>query len=56
LNLCIIGRIGFTAIMSAVVRTIAPSGAAMRMMRPEATELRTKRIQRAAGRSPVNRP
>src|ERR1700675_500907 len=34
----------------------APSGAVMPTMRPDATGLRTKRTQRAALRSPVNRP
>src|ERR1700682_325191 len=34
----------------------APSGAVMPTMRPEATGLRIKRTQRAALRSPVNRP
>src|SRR5580704_8347377 len=34
----------------------APSGAVMPTMRPEATGLRMKRTQRAALRSPVNRP
>src|SRR6266511_5719532 len=35
---------------------VAPWGATIRLIRPEATELLTKRTQRAAGRSPVNRP
>src|SRR5215468_6268059 len=35
---------------------VAPSGATIRLIRPDATELLTKRTQRAAGRSPVNRP
>src|SRR3954451_20566858 len=36
--------------------TVTPWGAVIRLMRPAATELRTNRTQRAAGRSPVKRP
>jgi hypothetical protein len=54
--LCNIGWIGFTAERSAAVMTVAPSGAEIRLIRPAATELRTKRTQHAAGRSPVKRP
>src|SRR5262249_33019759 len=50
------GWIGFTAASSAAVTIVAPSGAAIRLIRPDATELLTNRTQRAAGRSPVNRP
>src|SRR5262245_42510891 len=35
---------------------VAPFGATIRLIRPEATELLTNRTHRAAGRSPVNRP
>src|SRR5262249_35240770 len=50
------GWIGFTAASSAAVTIVAPWGATIRLIRPEATELLTNRTHPAAGRSPVNRP
>src|SRR5262249_56537198 len=50
------GWTGFTAASPAAVTLVAPWGATVRLLRPEATALLTNRTHRAAGRSPVNRP
>src|ERR1700722_5834201 len=47
---------GRNAVTSVPVTNMMPFGTAMRVIRPDATGLRTNRTHFAAGRSPVNRP